>query len=190
MLVERNKHSTQRQRDARCRARCCAGPRDRAQAPRRNEHAPAPRCDAPALTKVPRRNDALGVSLATGALFTTRENLGLREIVLIRVRAPLGVIGDEVQDSLDQAPQRTDTAGQDRYYDLPHTDIGVPEVEAVDAPTAQEDSQESGDELRLWAGRRLAGVTALRRVRGLATLWGLTAVRGLPARRRRHLLAH
>src|SRR5690625_1178278 len=154
------------------------------------------RCDAPALTKVPRRNDALGVSLATGALFTTRESLRLREIVPVRVRAPLGIVRDEVQDSLDKAPQRTDTAGKDRYYDLPHTDIGVPEVEAVDAPTAQEDSQESGNELRLRASRRLAGVTALRRVRGLATLrrlatlWGLTAVWGLPARRRRHLLAH
>src|SRR5690625_267938 len=73
--------------------------------------------------------------------FHTYLRLGLREIVSVRVGAPLGVIRYEVHNSFDEAPERADTARHDCDDDLPYADVGVSEVEAVYAPTSEENSE-------------------------------------------------
>lgn len=61
-------------------------------------------------------------------------------------------VGEEVfvlrknEDSLDQAPERGESTGEDREHELQDRLVRIPEVEVVSAEAPEKDSEESGSD--------------------------------------------
>src|SRR5699024_1060237 len=59
------------------------------------------------------------------------------------------VRADEIQDALDETPQRAEPTGHQGHHDLDDADPDVAEIEPVDAESADQDAEQTGDELAL-----------------------------------------
>lgn len=58
------------------------------------------------------------------------------------------VITHQDQDSFDEAPQRTEAAGQNGDNDLDDPNVGVAEVEAMNTESPEKDPKQSGSKAR------------------------------------------
>lgn len=92
-----------------------------------------------------------------------RRNL-VGELNAVAVAVPLATrSGHQNEDAFNEAPQRSNTEGEDRQNQLNDSAGGATKVKVVDAKTSKEDAQDTGDNLRLLLVARRAGGCECRR---------------------------